>query len=165
MQNQTSSTHWIVYIILAVAFTFVESVDLYKDMAATSWPIALGNLTLTYSPAPQSHILPEYGPIFHPLRTRELVYSYEVDGKLYTSSTMSFGFTLSENKEITESIKGNHAQVKVYFNPSDPNEAVLMPGPKAINIGLIVLGLLSLRWIMQLARPRKDKRHGKVRDE
>lgn len=132
---------------IAATFTFVESLDLYKDIRAITWPTLTGTLYRTHSPNPVSHTDSYNSPIFEPLWTIRISFSYDVNGIKYNSNNKSFGFTFSENIELINSGDKDHPKVKVYFNPLDPNEAVLIPGPKAINIGLIALGAISLIWI------------------
>lgn len=118
------------------------------------------------APAPDSYSIPEYGPIFHPLRQRDVLFSYEVKGRSYKSDNLSFGLTLSENVETVGSGKAGHRKVKVYFNPSDPEEAVLIPGPKVINVGLLAIGVFSFFWLFrQIIRSTSTQEHGEWRQE
>ena len=149
MKKKDSKYYWIVLMFVAAVFTFTESSDLYNDIKATTWPTSTGNLERTYEPAVVLRSMPEYGPFFEPLRSRRIFFSFEVNGTKYTSSNKSFGVTLSEEIELINPDDMKHPKVKVYFNPLDPNEAVLMPGPKAINICFVALGAISLFWIMK----------------
>ena len=45
-----------------------------------------------------------------------------------------------------------NSNVKVYYNPYKADEAVLLPGPKIINIVLIVFGLIAFIWLIRLAK-------------
>lgn len=148
MKKHNSKYYWIVFMIITAVFTFAECVDFYKDIKATSWPITTGNLSRrSYSSGP--HNDPFAGYVTGPLRMIEIEFSYKVDGLQYTSNNKSFGLTFSDDFELSNIDDKNLATVKVYFNPLDPREAILLPGPKAFNIGLIVLGAISLFWLMK----------------
>ena len=153
MQNNDSKRkkYWIGLMCIIAAFSFGQSIDLYKDIKAIGWPTAAGNISWMTNP-----LLPSMdsfaGPIMGPLISRHFQFSYQVNGLLYISDNKSFGFTFSENFEMSNRKDRNHATVKVYFNPFDPKDAVLIPGPKTINIILITLGALSMFWLMQQIR-------------
>jgi hypothetical protein len=47
----------------------------------------------------------------------------------------------------------NNPTVKTYFSPRDPNEAVLLAGPKIINVCFLALGAILMLWLMKLMKP------------
>ncbi len=150
MQNVLKS-YWLIFMFVIAAFTFAVGIDLYKDIEAMHWPTSTGYLSKTYSQDQYRYSQPKYGPIFEPLRTPKLVFSYEVNGKSYTSSNVSFGMTLSDAIELTGKKDDGGFMVKVYFNPSNPEEAVLIPGPKIISIALVAIGCLTFSMILRRA--------------
>lgn len=151
-RNNTQSSKYVVWLpVIAVLalFALVESIDLYKDITSASWPSTTGDVFFVNVPAPKSYSIPEWGPIFHPLRDKQVRFNYVVEGKSYESENMSFGFTFSENIEPIKTIEPNHALAKVYYNISKPEEAVLVPGPKIPNICLVLVPILVIIWILR----------------
>ncbi len=143
--------YWIGLILIAV-FTLYQSLNLYKDIKATSWPSVDGQIDWqTNSAGPFRN--ERYGYKIGSLHWKEVRVSYKVDGFQYSSSNLSFGLTFNDGSELTNPYN-KEQMVKIYFNPLTPSEAVLMPGPKAMNICLVVLGALSALWL--LLRIRKN---------
>ena len=141
-------------IVVLLLFSLVEGVDLYKDITATTWPTTTGDLSYVGIPASISYPNPKFGPIFNPLSSRGVLYSYIVDKKEYESSKKSFGFTFSESIEVIKSITPNQLKVKVYYNKLNPDEAVLIPGQKLPNIFLMLAPILLILW---MTRQKKKK--------
>ena len=148
VQDYNSSLYKFVFMFIAALFIWAMSFDLYKDIKAETWPTIMGSISMTYLQSSfkqgDQETMSGYAPIFEPFRTKKLTFSYEVGGLTYESSNKSFGFTFSEELELAPSDDKNRPKVKVYYNPSDPNDAVLIPGPKTINIGLLVLSIFAM---------------------
>ena len=138
-------------------FALLEGMDLYKDITAAGWLSTTGEVYIANVPAPKSYSNPEFGPIFHPLRSRQVSFNYVVDGKRYESENVSFGFTFSENIETIKTIEPNHVFAKVYYNNSKPEEAVLIPGPKIPNICLVLGPILLIILMAKYIRKENDK--------
>jgi hypothetical protein len=130
----------------------IQTFDLYGDIKAASWPSSTGNLYWRISPSiPPTE--PYTGqPIMGPLLARDFDYSYTIQGIQYTSNNSSFGLTFSENFELSTPNGKDHLKVKVYFNPLNPKEAVLIPGPKILNLCLLALGAISTFWLLKYIR-------------
>ena len=124
--------------------------DLYRDIKATSWPAVTGALYLRISPT-MPPVEPYSGDrVMGPLLSRDLDYSFTIDNVQYSSTNKSFGLTYSENFELSSPANDKARQiVKVYFNPTDPNESVLIPGPKVLNICLLTLGAIATFWLLK----------------
>ena len=135
-------------LLIATVFTVIQIFDLSRDIKAASWPSSTGNLYWRVFPS-KPPTEPYAGtPTMGPLLTRDFDYSYIVHGIPYTSNNVSFGLTFSENFETTP--KGmDHLYVKVYFNPVNPKESVLIPGPKIPNLCLLALGAISTFWMLK----------------
>jgi hypothetical protein len=145
-KNKPNNKYWIGLMFFAAAFTFVQSLNLYKDIKATSWPVLVGQINWqTHTSGPYRD--ERYGSIIGSLHWKEVQFSYKVDGLQYLSNNMSFGFTFSDDFELANPYDPEHSAVKIYFNPLNPKEAVLIPGPKTFNICFIVLGAISMFWI------------------
>jgi len=98
-KNDQLSKHgsWLPVMAVLALFALLEGMDLYKDITAAGWLSTTGEVYIANVPAPKSYSNPEFGPIFHPLRSRQVSFNYVVDGKRYESENVSFGFTFSEN--------------------------------------------------------------------
>jgi hypothetical protein len=138
-------------IILVAAFTFYQGLNLYKDIKATSWPFVDGQINWqTYTTGPYRSA--KYNRLMEPMHWKQVQFSYKVDGLQYTSNNLSFGLTFSDGSELSNPHDKEQSTVKVNFNPLNPSEAVLIPGPKAINICLVALGALSTFWLLRRFR-------------
>lgn len=155
LHKESSKYVWIVFTIVSAVVTFAGCFDFYKDIKAKGWPTTTGIISVRSNPS-SPYNDPFAGPISGPLRTIEISVSYKVDGVQYTSKKKSFGFTLSDKFEALNEAKKDHAAVKVYFNPFDPSEAVLMPGPKTFSICLIALGAMSIVYSMKQMIHKKN---------
>jgi hypothetical protein len=160
MKDYYLSFSRIVLIFIVATFIGVESFELYKDNQAINWPTTKGTLFTTYYRTPyeqgQVYTMSGHTPILEPNQKRNLIFSYEVDGLRYESSNTSFGSTFSETFELISSESKDKPMVKVYYNPSNPNDAVLIPGPKIINIGFLVLNILAMGLIIKYIRYDKN---------
>jgi len=146
--DSVEKKYWMGLLFIAAAFTLIQAIDLYKDIRARSWPTTEGDFYRNYYPTP-----PRFdqvaGYVMGPTLGKEVRFSYIIAGCLYTSTNTSFGFTFSEDFELLKPVIRDHSKVKVYFNPHDPREAVLMPGPKMLSIILMFLGALSMYWLLK----------------
>ena len=96
------------------------SIDHYRmTMASGSWPAVEGEVVL-------SQIREEinYGTLSRK-KSPEIRYEYTVDGNRYSSRTIKFG--VQPSHEIVSRYPENH-KIKVYYNPDNPKQAVLIPG-------------------------------------
>jgi hypothetical protein len=82
-----------------------------------------------------------------------VLYTYEVDGKNYTSDRISFSFVLGGmNEGKARKIAARYrakGQVKVYYNPRDPRESVLRRSGNALLLFPILAALfLGVAWAL-----------------
>jgi hypothetical protein len=152
-KNGSHKIYWVGLMFIVAAFTFVQSLNLYKDIKATNWPVLEGQIHWqTHSSGPYRS--PRYNSIIGSLRWKEVQFSYKVGGLQYLSNNISFGLTFSDDFELANPYDKEHSAVKIYFNPLDPNEAVLIPGPKTINIIFVALGAILFFWLIKQIRSR-----------
>jgi hypothetical protein len=149
--DKSEKIYWMGLLLIAAVFTLVEAFDLYKDVKAASWPSSTGSLYKRTSPSTPPTEPYTGQPIMGPLLMRDIVYSYTIHGIQYSSNITSFGLTFSENFETTPNGK-DHLNVKIYFNPADPKESVLIPGAKIPNLCLLALGAISSFWLLKYIR-------------
>ncbi|REJ86770.1 MAG: DUF3592 domain-containing protein [Planctomycetota bacterium] len=126
--------------------------------ASQNWPVASGAVTDSRVTTSQSDESTLY--------RAEVLYSYEVDGREYSSDVVWFGGNSSTSRRSgpaeTVARYPVGAEVKVHYNPADPAVAVLEPGAyfstySLFGTGLLCLtiGILLLFWIVKNALQRK----------
>lgn len=151
--------YWLIFVFIAFILCVEESISMYKDIKALYWPTAIGTIYETNSPHHRIARDTWYGPIIEPGWRRIFNYSYAVNEVHYKSDTESFGFTLSDNYTMMSTSK-DEVRVKVFFNPSDPREAILIPGPKLTNIALILLSLAIMFVSIRQFRQNRNAQQG-----
>ena len=116
-----------------------------KAEESTSWPNIHGTITRAWVET-QEHE-DDYGSktITHFPRWE---YEFPVSEMTYTSQNISFGGTGGSNREseAREGLKQYplNSQVQVFYNPSNPEEAVLVPGTQGTMTLVIFGGCLTL---------------------
>lgn len=123
---------------------------LIKGLKAKNWPTASGSVV-------DSQITMHYDDDGDRMYGTAITYRYAVDGLDYSGNKRTFVEYSSNNRNRAENIVAMYAPempVQVFYNPEDPEEAVLEPGTNGgmflvllvplIFIGLGVAGLLGL---------------------
>ena len=111
---------------------------LIKDLEARRWPTVDGQM---------KHVKRRSGG-YRGIAMWDISYDYEVAGQEYTGNRYSFGYLaggIAGGGEVYAKIKRELPQkpsVKVYYNPSNPRESVLVPGATWIHlINFLVAGV------------------------
>jgi hypothetical protein len=77
----------------------------------------------------------------------EVTYRYVVDGQSYESYTIKFGENAYGNRNTAEAIAARYpdgSRVTVYYDPADPERAVLEPGVSAGSYIVFSIGAIFL---------------------
>lgn len=99
--------------ILAAGFLLMASVkNIYKSQAAVNWQVLTGTLT--------SGDLSGKGSGLY--STNWLKYTYEVDGRKYEGTRIGYGISNTKDVQIID------GQLRIFVNPSDFADAVLVTG-------------------------------------
>ncbi|MEM1166502.1 MAG: DUF3592 domain-containing protein [Planctomycetota bacterium] len=107
------------------------------------------------------------GPSFNSRFTPTIAYSYEVDGITHQSEvvTKTFGYGTFKYEHQARRVVNRYPEgsvVDVYYDPSDPEEAVLERGVKWFAVMPLVVGpifaLAFLRLLFEVWRKRPMKR-------
>jgi len=97
--------------------------DIQRTSSSAVWPSIVGQIT--YVIDPDSYLIHRYES------DAILAFKYTVNGKEYTSSTISFSrrykWYYSEIKEFTTPFR-SHPSVRLFYDPQKPWIAVLQPG-------------------------------------
>jgi hypothetical protein len=119
----------------ALSMLAYSTFALIKDLQARRWPTAEGLLT---------HI--KGLSVGRGLAKTDIAYDYEVRGQKYTGNRYSFGYLAGGvigGSEVSAKIKRELPQkpsVRVYYNPSNPRESVLVPGTTWIHLINFLVG-------------------------
>jgi hypothetical protein len=113
------------------------------------WSLHMAHLSETW-PHTTGTVLKAYCFSSHGAKTtsmtRHVWYQYQINGKTYTSDKEHFGIPVSGRACVAGYSDGQ--TVNVYFDPTDPSDAVLVPGSYSssrfgIAFGLIFVGVAA----------------------
>lgn len=154
----------LVFVGLGVLMIILSQRDKKKAQASLSWPAAMGKIVAAEVKAGQS-MEDEDGyssTVYYP----EIRYEYQVGGETYSSNRLAFGSRQSYGKQqkaaegLLKYPVGD--EVTVYYDPANPQEAVLEQSASNAKTGLVVgiillviglcsflgiIGALIVRWI------------------
>ncbi|MBN2043700.1 MAG: DUF3592 domain-containing protein [Anaerolineales bacterium] len=116
-----------------------------KAEASNAWPSAGGMITATWIEENTDHDEDGYSSTTY---TPKWEYKYQVGGYEYTSQKISFGGVTGYGRrkraqEELDKFPAN-SQVRVYYDPNDPNQSVLIKGTKGTMLGIIIGVILIL---------------------
>ncbi|MEP7354743.1 MAG: DUF3592 domain-containing protein [Acidobacteriota bacterium] len=125
---------------VGLATLLLGSHPLYSGFSSLSWPIADGRILDSKAHSDGNNY-----------RT-QLWYEYEVEGVRHVSENYHTGGNGTVSTDTAKAVAKRYPvgrQVKVFFNPSDPSESVLEPGPWFGNFILpsISLVILLTAWV------------------
>jgi hypothetical protein len=116
-----------------------------KAEESTSWPSVQGRITNAWVETQEHEDEDGSKTITHFPRWE---YEFAVSGMTYTSQNISFGGTRGSNREseAREGLKQYplNSEVQVFYNPSNPEEAALVPGTQGTMAQVIFGGGLAL---------------------
>lgn len=123
-------------IVFFSAFTLIGISALLYSL----WSIHMANMAKSW-PSTTGTILKAYCYSSHGSRTttstRHVWYQYQIDGKTYKSDREYFGIRVSSHTCVAGYTKGQI--VNIYYDPTDPSNAVLVPDAySSANFGLVV---------------------------
>jgi hypothetical protein len=124
----------IIIAIIGLALTFLGFAKIRKATEAKKWPATNGTVT-------RSEVA---GAIkYYP----SIAYTYTVDNVVYNSNSISnINFNTKNRSVVVEFLKKYPlgSEIKVYYNDSEPSEALLEPGINTGNIFLLAFGMILL---------------------
>lgn len=139
----------IAIIIAGLVCLVVGCIQLINGARSSKWPNVEGTVVATDV---KEHRSRRGGKSYSP----EVQYQYSVNGASYASSRMSYGDAgSSSSMEGALKTLGNYPvgkKISVYYNPSEPSTAVLVPGITslsylfpAIGVCMLSIGLFTAR--------------------
>ena len=127
-----------------------EVLSLFKSIAAVRWPVSSGEIH-------KIELLEEKddGVIYLP----QVEYSFSVNGSIYMSTSFAFGYMASSSKSNAEYVCNKLRSLEsapVSYNPSNPEESVLLTGIHKFHIQqilvlvflIIIFSPLTLVWVV-----------------
>ena len=125
------------FLVLGCGLSFWGWTILNNAKASASWPTAQGQI-LKSEVSHRSH---EDGDTYSP----EITYSYLANNRTYKSYAIKFGENAYDNKRQADEIAAGYPvgkQVKVYYDPKNPDNSVLEPGVSSGSYIVLGIGLL-----------------------
>ena len=125
---------------IGVLFLTLSALDFVSAILSSRWPTVRGRIT-------ESTFL-ETGDGEGMSFRAAIAYAYTVDGVFHTAKRVRFGdrvelpFPRTPARMVDAYPLGR--EVDVRYNPNDPAEAVLEPGPSLFIVGGIVLGVVFI---------------------
>ncbi|MDX1616841.1 MAG: DUF3592 domain-containing protein [Candidatus Promineifilaceae bacterium] len=98
------------------------------------WPSTSGRIVSAGTKAVPAGGSRNYGAM---VRVPDIRYKYSVDGVEYSGEQLSYGAGTGSTESVLARYQPE-STVKVYYDPADPSEAVLVPGPGTSNYLAIV---------------------------
>lgn len=124
----------VIMVILGLAMTYLGFTKFKKATNAKSWPVTIGIIT-------DSEVA---GAIkYYP----SITYTYTVDSVVYNSNSISNINFNTKNRSVVEEFLKKYplgAEIKVYYNGSEPSKALLEPGITMGNVLLFAFGIIVL---------------------
>lgn len=124
----------VVMVILGLALTFLGFTKFKKATDSKSWPVTTGLIT-------NSEVS---GAIkYYP----SITYTYTVDSVVYNSTSISNMNFSTKNRSVVEEFLKKYpsgAEIKVYYNGSEPSRSLLEPGLNTGHFLLLAFGILIL---------------------
>ena len=135
-------------LIIGIAFGLLGGYGVVKSLSAQRWETVEGKIVESRaSRGSRSRSEPQ------------IVYEYQVAGRLYKSEKIAFLFVTSSESDVFETVSKYppDAKVTVYYNPADPAQAVLEPDVSIFSVLILIAGISLLaawRWIKRKAKPK-----------
>lgn len=145
MFQEWLTIHWILAAIdvFLVGFILFNLLNIIKALRSQQWPSTQGCITRANFRSIQSA-----GSSQDSSNYIDLSYTYDVLGQQFSAQRVAFGLgkqvrSRAVLRELIEQYKGGQA-VTVYYNPSNPEQAVLEPANLRHIRGNIVVGVIFL---------------------
>ncbi|MCB0825926.1 MAG: DUF3592 domain-containing protein [Armatimonadetes bacterium] len=129
---------WIpIFLLIGLAFWIGGGIVTYNAAKTSRWPSVMGTIIAgpSYSERPSGKSSRAWDV--------SIYYFYIVDGKTYEGSRISIperSYTTIEEAKSVNEVHNNNPAIKVYYNPSNPKEAVLRPGVMGEYVVAILFG-------------------------
>ena len=134
----------VLFLIVGVGALSIGAYVYWQAKASQNWPWVMGEVLSarvreTVETTESGRTISRYFP--------EVTYQYRVEGHTYQGKRIQFGGPLHTDRETVEAWLQSYpvgGQVRVYYNPKRPQEAVLQPSSSPAAWILIFVGLFSL---------------------
>jgi len=155
MQQPINTFGWIIFrwvmpagfVLGGVWLIAAQTTAMWRGLQSRSWPTTAGTIVYAGWQSYQrsgAYIGPNYNaaPFLH---QPDIHYRYEVNGRVYEGSRVSLhdhrDGNLGNVKAIVERYPVGSA-IEVYFDPSEPSQAILEPGVAWFNVLFLGMGVV-----------------------
>jgi len=132
-----------VFLLLGLGVSYYGYRLIRKARASSEWPAAQGQIESSTVDVEKERERDSDGDVHYETKyIPRIVYRYQVEGTDYYGDQISFGNTSSSSPNWAYRIKDQYSpgmEVAVYYDPANPQEAVLQPGARWTTY--IVLGI------------------------
>lgn len=123
-----------VFLLLGLGTSYYGYRLIRRARASTQWPAAQGQIESSTVDVERERDRDSDGDVHYKTKyIPRTVYSYQVGGTDYIGEQVSFGRTSSSSPNWAYRLRDLYpagTEVSVYYDPADPQEAVLQPGVK-----------------------------------
>lgn len=124
-----------VFLLGIIGIIVYEVKRLQKANDSRSWPSTYGRIVSAGTKTVAAGGSDNYGAMAN---VPDIRYEYSVHGARYSGKQLSFGPGIGSTKSVLARYQPE-STVKVYYNPSNPSEAVLIPGSGTMSYVIIAL--------------------------
>lgn len=126
---------------LVLLFDGMAGHNLWKQFESSHYPFTMGQITHSEMTINRGRKGTSYGV--------NIQYRYEVNGHSYSGARFRYGTTTSDQGSALEAVNAHAvgSQTRVYFNPGNPEEAVLSPDVQGSDL-MLLLFLMPFNMVM-----------------
>jgi len=135
-----------VFFLLGLGVSYFGYRLIRKARASAEWPAAQGKIESSTVDVEREREEDSDGDIHYETKyIPNIVYQYQVDGMDFMGDKISFGGTSNSNQTWAYKMRDQYpegSEVAVYYDPENPQDAVLQPGAKGSTYIIFVLGVV-----------------------
>ena len=135
-----------IFLLLGLGVVYYGYRLIRKARASTEWPAAQGTVESSAVDVKRERERDSDGDVHYETKyIPRIVYRYQVEGTDYYGEQISFGNTSSRSPNWAYRIRDQYSpgmEVSVYYDPANPQEAVLQPGAKWTTYIVLVIGVV-----------------------
>lgn len=135
-----------IFFVLGLGVSYYGYRLIRKARASAQWPAVQGKIESSTVDVEREREEDSDGDIHYERKyIPNIVYQYQVDGMDFMGDQISFGSTSSSSQGWAYKMRDQYpegAEVAVYYDPENPQEAVLQPGAKGATYIVMVIGVV-----------------------
>lgn len=135
-----------IFLLLGLGVSYYGYRLIRRARASSEWPAARGQIESSAVDVEKERERDSDGNVHYDTKyVPRIVYRYQVEGTDYYGEQLSYGSTSSGNASWAYRIRDQYppgTEVSVYYDPGNPQEAVLQPGAKWTTYIVLGIGVL-----------------------